>query len=122
MEKAMSSRLFEAHLQVSKRSTRMPPQADPVQIILEPLRNLKPSTNNARTHSKKQVNQIANSVVAFGWTYPILINEHGDIIAGFGRYLAAQQLGLKKAPVIVMSGLSEVEKRALALADNKIAA
>ena len=118
----MSSQLFETHLQVSERSMRMPPLADPVQIILEPLGNLKPLTSNARTHSKKQVNQIANSIVGFGWTYPILIDEHGNIIAGVGRYLAAQQLGLRKVPVIVMTGLSDVEKRALALADNKIAA
>jgi DNA modification methylase len=122
MEKAMSSRLFETHLQVSKQSTRMRPLADPVQIILEPVRDLKPSTRNARTHSKKQVNQIANSMVAFGWTYPILTDEQGNIIAGVGRYLAAQQLGLKKVPVIVISGLSDAEKRALSLADNKIAA
>jgi hypothetical protein len=100
----------------------MHPLGAPPQVHLEPLRNLKPSTSNARTHSKKQVNQIANSMVAFGWTYPILIDEHGNIIAGVGRYLAAQQLGPKKVPVIVMRGLSAVEKRALALADNKIAA
>src|SRR5882757_6715985 len=96
--------------------------ADPVQISLVALRDLKSPTRNVRTHSKKQVNQIANSMVAFGWTHPILIDEHGNIIAGVGRYLAAQQLGLKKVPVIVMSGLSDAEKRALALADNKIAA
>ena len=81
----------------------MPPLVDSVQIILEPLRDLKPSTRNARTHSKRQINQIANSMVAFGWTCPILIDEHGNIIAGDGRYLAAQQLGLKKVPVTVMS-------------------
>jgi DNA modification methylase len=118
----VSSRLIETHLQVPKRSARMPPLAPPVQIILEPLRDLKPPTRNARNHSKKQVNQIANSMVAFGWTCPVLIDEHGNIIAGVGRYLAAQQLGVKKVPVIVMSGLSDTEKRALALADNKIAA
>src|SRR5260370_18631407 len=118
----MSSRIFETHMNASIRSTRMPPLMDSVQIILEPLRDLKPSTRNARTHSKRQINQIANSMVAFGWTCPILIDEHGNIIAGDGRYLAAQQLGLKKVPVIVISGLSDAEKRALALADNKIAA
>jgi hypothetical protein len=100
----------------------MPQFADPVQINLVPLRDLKPSTRNARTHSKKQINQIANSIVAFGWTYPILVDENGNIIAGFGRYLAAEQLGLTKVPVIVICGLSDAEKRALALADNKIAA
>jgi len=87
-----------------------------------PLGQLKPNTRNARTHSKKQIQQIANSIVRFGWTYPILIDENGILIAGFGRYKAAQLLGLREIPVIVMSSLSEAEKRALALADNKIAA
>jgi DNA modification methylase len=119
---SMEARLFETHVEVSKGSARIHPLGAPPQVHLEPLRNLKPSTSNARTHSKKQVNQIANSIVAFGWTYPMLIDEHGSIIAGVGRYLAAQQLGLKKVPIIVMRGLSAVEKRALALADNKIAA
>jgi DNA modification methylase len=118
----MSSRLFETHLQVLKRSTRVRPLADPVQLDLVPLRDLKPSARNARTHSKKQINQIASSMVAFGWTCPILIDEYGSIIAGVGRHLAAQQLGLKRVPVIVICGLSDAEKRALALADNKIAA
>jgi hypothetical protein len=117
----MSSRLFEAHMKVSNRSTRLPPLADPVQINVIPLRDLKPSTRNARTHSKKQINQIAKSMVAFGWTSPILIDERGNIIAGVGRYLAAQQLGPKKVPVIAIRGLSDAEQRALALADNKIA-
>jgi DNA modification methylase len=118
----VSSRLFETHFQVLKQSTRVRPLADPVQVDLVPLRDLKPSTRNARTHSKKQINQIASSMVAFGWTCPILIDEHGNIIAGVGRHLAAQQLGLKRVPVIVICGLSDAEKRALALADNKIAA
>jgi DNA modification methylase len=117
----VSSRLFETHTTASKGSTRIRSPDTPPQLNHVPLRNLKPSTNNARTHSKKQVNQIANSMVAFGWTYPILIDEHGNIIAGFGRYLAAQQLGLKNVPVILIAGLSDVEKRAVALADNKIA-
>jgi DNA modification methylase len=83
---------------------------------------LRPSKRNARTHSKKQIQQIANSVLRFGWTYPILIDEQGNILCGVGRWLAAQKLGLAEAPVIVLSNLSDTEKRALALADNKIAA
>ena len=83
---------------------------------------LKPSPRNARTHSKKQIRQIANSILRFKWTYPILVDENEIIIAGHGRYLAALELGLKEVPVIVMPGLSDAEKRALALADNKIAA
>src|SRR4030042_1253031 len=82
---------------------------------------LRPNPRNARTHSKKQLKQIADSIRRFGWTYPILADEHGNVIAGHGRFKAAEMLGLKEVPVIVVSGLSEGEKRALALADNKIA-
>jgi DNA methylase/ParB-like nuclease domain len=84
--------------------------------------DLKPPRRNARTHSQKQIGQIADCIVRFGWTYPILIGEDYEIIAGFGRWKAAEHLGLQDVPVIVMTGLSAVEKRALALADNKIAA
>jgi DNA modification methylase len=92
------------------------------QVAMIPLAKLRPSTRNARTHSKKQIGQIANSIRRFGWTYPILTDQHHEIIAGFGRYKAAEHLGLNEVPVVVMTGLNEVEKRALALADNKIAA
>jgi hypothetical protein len=84
--------------------------------------DLKPPRRNARTHSKKQIGQIAASIRRFGWTYPILTDEKRVIIAGFGRWQAAKHLGLTEVPVIIMVGLSDVEKRALALADNKIAA
>ena len=80
-----------------------------------------PTKRNARTHSKKQIRQIANSILRFKWTYPILADENGEIICGHGRLQAGIELGLKKVPVIVMSDLSDAEKRALALADNKIA-
>jgi DNA modification methylase len=91
-------------------------------VQLVRISTLKPSPRNARTHSKKQIRQIANSISRFGWTYPILTDEPGTIIGGYGRYLAGLQLGMKEVPVIVMTGLSDTEKRALALADNKIAA
>ena len=90
-------------------------------ITMMSVRNLRPNKRNARTHSKKQIRQIANSILRFKWTYPILADENGEIICGHGRLQAGIELGLKKVPVIVMSGLSDVEKRALALADNKIA-
>jgi ParB-like chromosome segregation protein Spo0J len=77
---------------------------------------------NLRTHPRRQIQQIANSIARFGWTSPILVDERNVILAGHGRYQAALQLGLSKVPVIVVSDLSDVEKRALALADNKIAA
>jgi DNA modification methylase len=82
---------------------------------------IKPSARNARTHSKKQIRQIADSITAFGFLVPILIDEAGVIIAGHGRYAAAVLLGLPEVPVIRVEGLSEAKRRALALADNKIA-
>lgn len=91
-------------------------------ITMMNVRKLRPNKRNARTHSKKQIRQIANSILRFKWTYPILVDENGEIICGHGRWQAANVLGLKNVPVIVMSGLSDAEKRALALADNKIAA
>jgi DNA modification methylase len=91
-------------------------------VRLVALGKLKPSKRNARTHSKKQIGQIANSIAAFGWTYPILTDEDDNIIAGEGRWKAARLRNIREVPVIVMPGLSDAQKRALALADNKIAA
>src|SRR5262249_33907781 len=82
---------------------------------------IKPNARNARTHSKKQIRQIADSITAFGFLVPILIDQGGLIIAGHGRYAAAALLGLEEVPVIRVEGLSEAKRRALALADNKIA-
>jgi DNA modification methylase len=90
-------------------------------ITLLPVRNLRPNRRNARTHPKKQVLQIAASIRRFGWTYPILADENGTILAGHGRYLAARELGLPTVPVMTLADLSETEKRAVALADNKVA-
>src|SRR5262249_15777076 len=86
-----------------------------------PLERLLPSPRNARTHSPAQVAEIAGSIRAFGFTNPILVGDDGDIIAGHGRLVAAQQLGLAEVPVIVLSGLTECERRQLVLADNRIA-
>jgi hypothetical protein len=81
---------------------------------------IKPNARNTRTHSKKQIRQIADSITAFGFLVPILIDQGGLIIAGHGRYAAAVLLGLQEVPVIRVEGLSEAKRRALALADNKI--
>jgi ParB-like chromosome segregation protein Spo0J len=96
------------------------PRASQIEIVR--LTELRPPRRNARTHSKKQIRQIADSILQFGWTYPILIDENKQIIAGVGRFKAADQLGLPSVPVIFITGLSDAKKRALALADNKIAA
>ncbi|WIG52187.1 MAG: DNA methylase N-4/N-6 [Afipia sp.] len=86
------------------------------------LSSLKQNTRNARTHSKKQISQIASSIRTFGWTQPILADDQGNVIAGHGRLAAALELKLRTAPVIYCNGLTEIQKRALAVADNKIAA
>lgn len=88
---------------------------------MEAVRKLRPNRRNARTHSKKQVKQVANSIIRFGWTSPIVTDEHFQIICGHARFEAAKELGLREVPVLVIRGLRDAEKRALAIADNKIA-
>jgi hypothetical protein len=82
---------------------------------------IKLNSRNARTHSTKQIRQIANSIENFGFTNPLLVSEGGELIAGEGRYKAATLLGLVELPAIVVRGLSHAKRRALAIADNKIA-
>ena len=92
-------------------------------IIQEvPIGQIKPDSRNSRTHSGKQIRQIANSIAAFGYTNPLLVDEDFVLIAGYGRYKAAELVGLAQVPVIVIAGLSPARRRALAIADNKIAA
>jgi DNA modification methylase len=86
------------------------------------VREMQPYPNNARTHSRKQVRQIANSIKRFGFNNPVLIDDKGQVIAGHGRIEAAKLLGLHAVPTVRLSHLSEVDKRAYILADNKLAA
>jgi DNA modification methylase len=90
-------------------------------IELWPIEKLRPYERNPRMHSDAQVDQIAASMVEFGWTNPILIDENAGILAGHGRLLAARKLGLAEVPVIRFEHLSEAQKRAYILADNQIA-
>jgi DNA modification methylase len=92
-----------------------------LKFALLPPDALKPDPRNARTHPKRQVAQIAASISATTFANPILVDEDKVIIAGHGRLLAAKSLSLAEVPVIIVPGLSEVQKRALRLADNKIA-
>jgi DNA modification methylase len=85
------------------------------------VRELRPYRNNARTHSKKQVRQIANSIEKFGFCNPVLIDNDKQIIAGHGRVEAAKLLGIDAVPTCRLSHLSEADKRAYILADNKLA-
>ena len=90
-------------------------------IELWPIDRLRPYERNPRTHSEAQVDQIAASMVEFGWTNPILVDENAGILAGHGRLLAARKLSLTEVPVIRFDHLSEAQKRAYVLADNQIA-
>ena len=91
-------------------------QVKPVKVA-----DLIPYANNARTHSDEQVAQIAASIKEFGWTNPILVDGENGIIAGHGRLAAARKLGMDEVPAIQLDGLSKAQKKALILADNKLA-
>ncbi|GAA0832849.1 site-specific DNA-methyltransferase [Cupriavidus pauculus] len=86
-----------------------------------PTEKLVPYARNARTHSEEQVAQIAASIVEFGFTNPILAGSDGVIVAGHGRLAAAQKLGLDTVPVVVLDHLTPTQRRALIIADNRIA-
>src|SRR6266576_3479566 len=94
---------------------------DRLEIDYWPLERLIPFARNARTHIPAQVAEIAGSIRAFGFSNPILVGAEGDVIAGHGRLAAARQLGLVEVPVVVLANLSEVQRRQLVLADNRIA-
>ncbi len=83
--------------------------------------SLVPSAQNARTHTEAQIAQIGASITEWVWTIPVLVDEVETILAGHGRVLAAQLLGLDNIPVMVAKGWSEEQKRAYVLADNKLA-
>ena len=85
------------------------------------IKSITPYARNSRTHSDEQVAQIAASIKEWGFTTPILIDTDGEIIAGHGRLLAAQRLGLEEVPTMTAKGWSEAQKRAYVIADNKLA-
>ena len=82
---------------------------------------LRPWARNARTHSKKQIRQIAASIRTFGFTNPVLIDQSGTILAGHGRVAAAQEIGMAQVPCLRIEYMTEAEKRAYVIADNKLA-
>lgn len=83
--------------------------------------SLKPNPRNARTHSKKQISQIGASIRQFGWLVPIVVDDENMIAAGHGRWLAAKELKLRKVPIIRAKFVSDADRRAFTLADNRIA-
>lgn len=92
-----------------------------LEITYRFMHELVPFEHNARTHPEQQIDQLAQNIERFGFYNPILIDEVGNIIAGHGRILAAQKMGMVQVPCLVIDGLTELERRALVLADNKIA-
>jgi len=90
-------------------------------IVRRKVEDLIPYARNSRTHSDAQVAQIAASVREFGWTNPVLVDGENGIIAGHGRVLAARKLGMEEVPCIELAGLSDTQRRAYIIADNKLA-
>ena len=97
------------------------PADRPLAVAYWPTASLVPDPRNARTHPKRQIDQIAASIREWGWTNPILVEEDGGLIAGHGRLLAARKLGLTQIPTMVAKGWSEAQKKAYVIADNKLA-
>jgi hypothetical protein len=90
-------------------------------LTLVPVAALRPDPRNPRKHSRVQVRAIARSIEAFGFNAPILVDKRNQIVAGHGRYEAAQLLGLESIPIISLDHLTEAQARAYLLADNKLA-
>jgi len=95
--------------------------AEKQEVVYKSVKDLIPYANNTRTHDDKQIKQIAASIKEFGFTNPVLIGKDNDIIAGHGRVLAAEKIKIDKVPCIVLDGLSEAQKKAYIIADNKLA-
>ena len=98
----------------------IPKKEQPLKVLYKKTADLKPCVKNSRTHSHEQIEQIASSINEFGFTNPLLIDDEG-IIAGHGRLLAAIKLDMVKVPTIKLVGLSEAQRKAYVIADNKLA-
>jgi ParB-like chromosome segregation protein Spo0J len=94
---------------------------DSLNITYQTPAALQPRATNPRTHSKKQIRQIANSIERFGFNNPVLIDRAGGIVAGHGRVEAAKLIGLENVPTIRLEDLTEDEVRAYVIADNRLA-
>ncbi len=93
----------------------------PREVRWLPVEALTPDPRNARVHSSRQVARIADSIAAFGFNVPVLIDEKGFVLAGHGRVLAARRLGLDEVPTIALDHMTETESRAFKIADNRLA-
>jgi len=91
------------------------------ELVTREVADLVPYAHNSRTHGEAQIAQIAASIAEFGFTNPVLIDEQDTIVAGYGRVLAAQKLKMMTVPCIVLTGLTDAQKAAYVIADNKLA-
>jgi DNA modification methylase len=105
---------------LTKSSRGLQPLGD-LKVVVRSLSSLKPNPRNARTHSRRQIDQIAESIRTFGFNNPVLIDEDAMIIAGHGRLEAAKRLGMTEVPTVCLSHMTEAQKRAYILADNRLA-
>ena len=103
------------------RSTVNTPENVELSIVYSPISSLRPYARNARTHTKRQIKMIAESIQAFGFTNPILTDENNTIVAGHGRLEAAKLMGMAKVPTVRLENLSPDQIRAYVLADNRLA-
>ena len=97
------------------------PEETRLKLVYRKTDDLIPYAGNARTHSDKQIDQIAASIRQFGFTNPVLIDEKGGIIAGHGRVAAAKRLGTAEVPTVELAHLSDAERRTYVIADNRLA-
>jgi hypothetical protein len=102
------------HADAARRAAR-------ISVRWLPVESLTPDPENARVHDRRQIARIADSIAAFGFNVPILIGGNGAVLAGHGRVLAARRLGLSEVPTIALDHLSEAERRAFMIADNRLA-
>src|SRR5215831_10860497 len=100
---------------------RVSPAGPPLAVVWRRIETLRPDPANPRSHSPKQIRQLTRSIGAFGFNVPILVDPTLRIIAGHGRLLAAQELGWREVPTILLDHLSEAEAHAFMIADNRVA-
>ncbi len=96
------------------------PTSNKLQVVYKEVDDLIPYARNSKIHDETNVNLIAGSIKSFGFNNPVLLDGENGIIAGHGRVLAAKKLGMKTIPTIELQGLSETEKRAYIIADNRL--
>src|SRR4051794_39451655 len=107
------------NMEVEMSLTELNPRR--LSIVYQDIGALKPRSTNPRTHSKKQIVQIANAIRRFGFTNPVLVDDANFIVAGHGRVEGAKEVGLDQVPTVRLSDLSEAEIRAYVIADNRLA-